>query len=44
MDFLVVSDSKLKIMISREEMAAYDIDGDNVNYDDPYKTRLLAHT
>ena len=38
MDFLVVSDSKLKIMISRDEMKKYGIDGENINYDDP-KTR-----
>ena len=37
-DFLVVSDSKLKIMISRDEMKKYGIDGDNIDYDDP-KTR-----
>lgn len=37
-DFLVVSDSKLKIMINRDEMKKYGIDGDNINYDDP-KTR-----
>ncbi len=38
MDFLVVSDSKLKIMMSREDMSAYDIDGEDIDYDDP-KTR-----
>lgn len=38
MDFLVVSDSKLKIMMSREEMKKYDIDNENIDYDDP-KTR-----
>ena len=38
MDFLVVSDSKLKIMMSREDMRKYEIDGDNIDYDDP-KTR-----
>ena len=37
-DFLVVSDSKLKIMINRDEMKKYGIDGDNIDYDDP-KTR-----
>ena len=35
MDFLVVSDSKLKIMMNREDMKEYDIDGDNIDYDDP---------
>ncbi|MBO7304950.1 MAG: adaptor protein MecA [Clostridia bacterium] len=35
MDFLVVSDSKLKIMMSREDMKKYEIDGDNIDYDDP---------
>ena len=38
MDFLVVSDSKLKIMMSREEMKKYDIDNENIDYDNP-KTR-----
>ena len=38
MDFLVVSDSKLKIMMSREDMREYEIDGDNIDYDNP-KTR-----
>ena len=38
MDFLVVSDSKLKIMMSRDDMLEYDIDGDDIDYDDP-KTR-----
>lgn len=38
MDFLVVSDSKLKIMMSREDMKKYEIDGDNIDYDNP-KTR-----
>ena len=35
MDFLVVSDSKLKIMMSREDMQRYDIDCENIDYDDP---------
>ena len=35
MDFLVVSDSKLKIMMSREDMKKYEIDGDNIDYDNP---------
>ena len=38
MEFLVVSDSKLKIMMNREDMKKYDIDGDNIDYDNP-KTR-----
>lgn len=38
MDFLVVSDSKLKIMMSLDEMKKYGIDGDNIDYDNP-KTR-----
>ena len=38
MEFLVVSDSKLKIMMSREDMIKYEIDGDDIDYDDP-KTR-----
>lgn len=35
MDFLVVSSSKLKIMMSREDMIKYEIDGDNIDYDNP---------
>ena len=35
MDFLVVSDSKLKIMMSREDMKKDDIDCENVDYDNP---------
>jgi len=35
MDFLVVSDSKLKIMMNREDMKRYDIDGENIDYDNP---------
>ena len=35
MDFLVVSDSKLKIMMSRDDMKKYGIDGDNIDYDNP---------
>lgn len=35
MDFLVVSDSKLKIMMTREDMKKYGIDGDNIDYDNP---------
>lgn len=35
MDFLVVSDSKLKIMMSREDMKKYEIDGENIDYDNP---------
>lgn len=35
MDFLLVSESKLKIMMSREDMKKYDIDGENIDYDDP---------
>ena len=38
MDFLVVSDSKLKIMMNREDMKKYEIDGENIDYDNP-KTR-----
>ncbi len=38
MDFLVVGDSKLKIMMSLEEMKKYGIDGENIDYDNP-KTR-----
>ena len=38
MEFLVVSDSKLKIMMTREDMKKYDIDCDNTDYDNP-KTR-----
>ena len=41
MDFLVVSDSKLKIMMSREEMKKYEIDGDNIDYDDPKVRRAF---
>ncbi len=35
MDFLVVSDSKLKIMMSLDEMKKYGIDGDDIDYDNP---------
>ena len=35
MEFLVVSSSKLKIMMSREEMIKYEIEGDSVDYDNP---------
>ena len=35
MDFLVVSDSKLKIMLTREDMKKYEIDGEDIDYDDP---------
>ena len=35
MDFLAVSDSKLKIMMSREEMKRYAIDGEDIDYDNP---------
>ncbi len=35
MDFLVVSESKLKIMMSLDEMKKYGIDGDNIDYDNP---------
>ncbi len=35
MEFLVVSDSKLKIMMGREDMKKYEIDGDNIDYDNP---------
>lgn len=35
MDFLVVSDSKLKIMMSQEDMKKYEIDGENIDYDNP---------
>lgn len=38
MDFLVVSESKLKIMLTREDMKKYGIDSVDVDYDDP-KTR-----
>ena len=38
MEFLVVSDSKLKIMMNRDDMKKYDIDGENIDYDNP-KTR-----
>ena len=35
MDFLVVSDTKLKIMMNREEMKKYGIDGEDIDYDNP---------
>ncbi len=35
MEFLVVSSSKLKIMMSFEDMKRFEIDGDNIDYDDP---------
>ena len=41
MDFLVVSDSKLKIMMSREDMKKYEIDSDNIDYDDPKVRRTF---
>lgn len=43
MDFLVVSDSKLKIMMSREDMQKYEIDGDNIDYDNPKTRRSFWH-
>lgn len=38
MEFLVVSDSKLKIMLTKEEMKKYEIDAEDIDYDNP-KTR-----
>lgn len=35
MDFLVVNDSKLKIMMGREDMKEYEIDGDDIDYENP---------
>ena len=35
MEFLVVSDSKLKIMMSKEDMIKYEIDGEDIDYDNP---------
>lgn len=35
MEFLVVSDSKLKIMLTKEDMIRYGIDKEDINYDDP---------
>ena len=35
MDFLVVNDSKLKIMMGREDMREYEIDGDDIDYENP---------
>ena len=35
MDFLAVSDSKLKIMMSRDDMKRYAIDGEDIDYDNP---------
>ncbi len=35
MEFLVVSDSKLKIMLTAKDMRKYGIDGEDLNYDDP---------
>ena len=32
---MVVSDSKLKIMLTREDMEKYEIDGNDIDYDDP---------
>ncbi len=34
MEFLVVSDSKLKIMMSREDMKKYSVDGEDIDYED----------
>ena len=39
MEFLVVSDSKLKIMMNRDEMKKYNIDGEDIDYDDPRTRR-----
>ncbi len=41
MDFLVVSDSKLKIMMSLDEMKKYGIDGENIDYDNPKTKRAF---
>ncbi len=35
MEFLVVSKSKLKIMMSRDDMKKYGIDGEDIDYDNP---------
>ena len=35
MDFIVVNDSKLKIMMSREDMKEYEIDGEDIDYENP---------
>ncbi len=35
LDFLVVTDSKLKIMMSKADMQQYGIDGADIDYDDP---------
>ena len=35
MDFLVVNDSKLKIMMNRDDMKEYGIDGDDIDYENP---------
>jgi negative regulator of genetic competence, sporulation and motility len=35
MEFIVVNDSKLKIMMSRADMEEYRIRGDDINYDEP---------
>ena len=35
MDFLVVNDSKLKIMMNRDDMDEYRISGDEIDYDNP---------
>ncbi len=35
MEFLVVSKSKLKIMMSSDDMKKYGIDGENIDYDNP---------
>ena len=41
MEFLVVSDSKLKIMMNSEEMKSFQIDGDDIDYENPKVRRAF---
>lgn len=41
MEFLVVSDSKLKIMLTKEEMKRFGIDKEDIDYDDPKVRRAF---
>ena len=41
MDFLIVTDSKMKVSLSEEEMKGYGIRGDGDSYDDPTVKRAV---
>ena len=41
MDILVISDTKLKIMLERADMARFGLQGDQISYDDPPTRKKL---